>query len=853
MQEVDAAARPKRLGPLAWATFILVLLFATWNSIITALILPMGAGPDEHTHLDHIIFLATEHRLPKMESDRVGQIQHPPLPYAIDALFFHGFQKFAPQPTDGSNLVDHPGDFLGRRTVFNPNASFDNLGRVPKGPKSAHRKIMNKTQHWSFYGLRGISVLLGIGTAFFLLSCLRTVFPNSGNLVVAACCALLLLPSWSMHFAVISNDPWMTFFGAWLCAFALKKRRENRLLSTQSLIRLGLLLALCLLTKLHVVGVLVFVSLLIVQAKQEAPRLSQRLLALGKLAAAPIFLGGWWHLRQILANGGFLALDYHAQHEPFLLRLQGQHWVDLLVIPYQLAESFIGVVTAANLSAPQIFFLPSLALATLSLMAFLLVRQKERLGHKQQPNDGLPVPSGSAILALLTLLGAILIANQHYHHIHGRYFFAALIPLMIVLIDGIKKLTNSRAQLLFTTVALANFAFAVFTLYITVFHYYSISIDKVNRGHVVAYFDCGHSQFDDRLAGGSTFLRAHPSLYDPLDSQRLSVDDKMAYRIKLPDAQKKYQVRLSYPAPLGEGRGEVPRPTGISLYADEILVHGPLSLWPTMGQQVHPLPLEATKDGEVTLTWKNTAPGAVGVSVSEIWIEESWISLEDLHLERRGQTVVFILGNLDQKAGHQVAIHVKAKGKSLAEDKVWLATLTRSERKSFRFDLDKAYEPKEIEVILVATDRSDFVNVKLGYYGIGLSQKSGSPRSPGLVTLRVPPGQPANSPVAQVIFPDCPALYFNVHCGLLSTGNPFESGQLVMKSPSDLGSFDQQAKKLKNGVFLASTTMATHGEPFQLDIRIGENLKTEIEIDRLMISPNVVDPRWGQNYRIQAP
>ncbi len=843
----------KKLSPLSRLALIVVIAFATWNSAVTALVLPLGAGPDEFAHLDHIFFIATEHRIANPKSDIVGQIQHPPLPYAIDAIFVSIVEQLGSRMGANDWRAEDFRDFLGRRTKLDPNGSFSDRGFTASQEeleRLPHRKALLESHYWPMIALRFVSVILGIFSAFFVLSALRSVFPANSQIVAAAACSLFLLPGWFAHFAVISNDPWLTFFATWLCAHALKHRNQNTLLRTRTLVQLGVLLGICFLIKLHSIGIAFFLALLIWTATKEERSVAKRLLAVGKLAVGPIVIAGWWHVRQIVIVGGLLSLDYHAVNEPFLFRLLPLQLVEILVIPHKLAESFCGIVTVESLRAPPIFFVANMGLAVWALVAVFLPRSRRSRSSESEESQEIQAPVGAALLSLLLLLVAILIANRHYIHIHGRYFYGAMVPLMILIVAGTMRLAGKKTQALFTVLCVNNFAFTVFTLYVTVFNYFSIPIAKVDRGHVVAYYNCGHGQFDDNRAGGRTFLRNHRSLGNAIDSQRLSVDNKIAYKIKLPDGERPYQVRVRYPAPLSDGRGEIPRSTGISLFADGHMVHGPISLWVSQGDQVHPLPRKATADGEVTLTWRNEAPNSYGVSIAEIWVEEAWVSLQRLQLQERGETVAFTVKNIDQMASHSIALHVLVAGKPLATEEPKFITLDAEEGLGVRIPLGAAHKPEEIEVVLVQADRTPYANVKLAYYRTGKAKKGGRFAVPDVETLMVLPGVPQSQTIARMKLKAFPLAKYTIQCTEIMDKGVFTSGLLTLEAPGSVSPWQSTKDTPRAGVLSETAKFQLQKAEGTVVIQVGEKThpQEEIHLDRLIFTIDPKDPSWGWSY-----
>src|SRR5262245_47830826 len=117
---LERAPAPAPLGPAGWAAVALIAAIWLVHALVSIVLLPIGRGPDENDHIDYANHLFVDRRLPDPRTEGVGQIQHPPLPYAIYALLWRA--------CDAVNARLDPALFerrdwsrwFGRKTLFEP-------------------------------------------------------------------------------------------------------------------------------------------------------------------------------------------------------------------------------------------------------------------------------------------------------------------------------------------------------------------------------------------------------------------------------------------------------------------------------------------------------------------------------------------------------------------------------------------------------------------------------------------------------------------------------------------------------------------------------------------------------------
>jgi hypothetical protein len=305
------------------------------------------------------------------------------------------------------------------------------------------------------------------------------------------------------------------------------------------------------------------------------------------------------------------------------------------------------------IQAPDIYAMP---LAGLAFITFCAAFWKgSRAGDDDESLQSRRTPVVGALIAVTFLLIALNISNIRYFHFHGRYFHSLLAPLTFVFIAGFRTLFGKRMAAVLCGIAMWNIVFTCITVFVILSHRYSIPTSKVDRGSVVAYYDCGHTGFDQRGIGGFKMNQVQPELFTPRHTMRyapqLGPKPEILYRTELPDPSRAYQVRVRYPNSQSSSAAGY---TGAAMLADSWIIHGPHSLW-NYDELIYALPNPVTKDGVVEIWWQNHLPRQANVACAELWVEEAWISLEGaatLHQTQKSTEALIRIANIDQRSSH---------------------------------------------------------------------------------------------------------------------------------------------------------------------------------------------------------
>ncbi len=732
-------------SPTQRAGIVIVLLLIALQGLSYLTLVPMGKGADEDEHLDYALHLVAEHRLPDPRGEPVGQAQHPPLPYLADAFLISlAKDRFPEKPAARARV------FLGRQTLFQPGPrSRANASETP----TSRQHLREELPQAIFYALRGLDLALMLVAALFLLLALRSLLPDAPGVSVALWAALVSLPAFAFHGAMVSNDPWMACLGAWVCWLLFAARRRGDMLSIRRLLPVSTLLGLAFLVKLHAVGLFAFsVILVIAEARRRKVGRGTILQAVGLLFLGPLLLAAWWHLRQWWLQGGLLALEHHARFRPELIRLGDRPWILYWDAAVSALTSLMGDLGQDLLHPPRPFsYIPG-GLILLSLLALLVPASRK---HRTDEATSTALPTGASAAGLVLLLAAILLANRHYYHLHGRYFLGMLAPLAVVILAGLRRLLRSdRLKVVLGLVAGWNAIFGIATVLLIVLPRYTIPAAKWTRGQVVAYWDAGHEGFDDESAGGDVLVRRFRDLYRPQDTVRMAFQTtskpEVVYRFQVPGVHRAWQVRVRYPDPLPRKGGDMPAPTGQAMVVNKWPIHGPISLWSSLGDLVYPLPQAALNTGVVEVWWQNHVPFPSGVGVAEIWFEAAWVDcLKPPRRADRDGAVEVLLTNRDNLEPHGARV-LLVQGEAIVADSGPVDGIEPGGVRPLRI-VPTQKAPGKLRAYIVASDAGPLADTKLAYWARNNDLTAGNLRVPDLEVLRIGNQTAPGEVVAEVL------------------------------------------------------------------------------------------------------
>ncbi|MEZ6194203.1 MAG: hypothetical protein R3F20_00515 [Planctomycetota bacterium] len=798
MNEVPPTSVETRrpFGAVRWTAALLVVGWMMGTGLWTAIALPWTKGPDEGDHFEYVYFIQQHRALPDPRRDAVLESHHPPLAYALYAVVLEGLIAADERIPADAFSHRHWRRMLGRETTFIPDETLASqldidleevrrLEAENDGSSSPPRLALRilELRSWALYCLRLPAVLLGAWTLLILLATLRHLFPRGPNLALALFAAIGTLPSYAFTFATVSNDPLVCWLGAIAVWRIVRAYRAGRLLETGPLVLVSVVLGLALLTKLHALGVAAFCAITVLRAPGRA---GERLRALGILVAGPLLIAGWWHVRQTILQGSPIATQNHADFRPEFFRL-GEHHPSLLIdFVSSMINSFFGRFGNDTLVLPPLYYFPlegAVAVALLGLVAFR--RRQETWPFEDAGEFRLPL-AGAALGVAFVVLNLVRLDFDYNAH-SGRYLMPLVGLLAIGVAAGFARTLGRRSVALLAAIAIWNLVFGGLFYGVVLRNAYSVSADKVARGRVVAYYDCGHDLFDQPTAGGNVLAQRFGMWTLPAHTMRLARQapghPALIYRTEIPDPTRSYQVRVRYPSMKGIDGSDIPDPYAIELLANDRILHGPMSIWGEFGELRYPVPAEALADRDrLDIWWENRFPRNPLVAVTELWVEESWLQLEDARwMDDASGRVRVLVRNVDHHGDREARLFARRGAETLtAAARVTVPALGVTE---VEMDLGPEAGAKRdgLEIKLVDPELSPWSQTKLRNWAIVPPAKAGSLAVPDVSVLRHRNLADRETPIAVARYEAAPAGRFRVLLSHLESQSPVERGEVRLE------------------------------------------------------------------------
>jgi 4-amino-4-deoxy-L-arabinose transferase-like glycosyltransferase len=270
---------------------------ASWYTIS----IPPGEGVDEVAHLDYVLFLKEQQRLPVQDPvyGRIDAIMghHPPLFYALGASVI--------APIDTSNREEvlwHNPHFVwseGGRHGWNvvlpdPNSHFPWSGTI-----------------LALYILRFLNVLFGGVSLFLIYLSARLLFPSQPLAPFGTSALIGLNPAFIYICSIVHHDALLVMLSSAGLYWSI--RYAARPVTLSALWSIGILIGGSIVTKVSgivLVPTVMFVLLLRKKFRQEwKNRFAQILL----IATISVLVCGWWFVRNQLIYGDLLGANVYTQ------------------------------------------------------------------------------------------------------------------------------------------------------------------------------------------------------------------------------------------------------------------------------------------------------------------------------------------------------------------------------------------------------------------------------------------------------------------------------------------------------------------------------------------------------------
>jgi len=406
-----------------------------------SLTLPLGTGPDEFGHLSYLQFLLEHHTLPIF-----GQ---------ATLYDFSNLQAIIPLPTVNW-IAQHPPLYYLFLTPFYALSSAIN-------------------PFLAIYLIRIISTALALTTLYGAYKAIRLL--NPAPLFAETSVAFIaFLPMFSYLTATVNNDNLLIALATWLTYFLIKELQNS---SPKNISIIGILFALCLLTKFISAPLIVgLVMILLLKKPKNLKGYAARWLP-------PILLASLWYFRNFALYGRLqpelkdlpftllsqtpeLALNFpEILHQSHPYNLFNFLWNDRF--PLEIYKNFWGVfgTLSTQLSAAQYFLIFLFtAIAMLGLIKAFFKHLKSSKGHvkslQNRKISSLPVTQAhnsqhhsylnkkSHILLITMSLVTLFAMSIKIYQIsasrgflgaaQGRYMFILLIPVFYFLLLGFAKI-----------------------------------------------------------------------------------------------------------------------------------------------------------------------------------------------------------------------------------------------------------------------------------------------------------------------------------------------------------------------------------------------------------------------------
>ncbi|MCB9421593.1 MAG: DUF2142 domain-containing protein [Ardenticatenaceae bacterium] len=441
---------------------LLILLLYLAIALAYSIVTPLFEAPDEHWHYFTAQYIADTGHLPVIPLDDSydewlsQEAAQPPLYYLLGSLLITPIDTADAREQIQLNLFA----WIGNATAL----------------ANVNRFIHTPYEAWPWQGLvlathllRGLSVLLGLGTLLCIYGSGRFFWPEQENRALLATALVAFLPQFDFIHGAISNDTLITFLSSLVIWQLL--RLWFTVVTPPRLLLLGITLGLAALTKnagvlllVYALGVLVLLA--IRDWKPEPKNRLQSLIIHLFLVIAPVLLIAgwlWWRNRQLYG-------DWTATNQ-FIRFAGGDREFSLWQV---LAESdglwlsLIAIFGWFNLRAPDWIYWVWSGMAVLALLGAVT---KAKLARREISLQSLvsslqkPWMPGFLLAGwVLAVYGGLVTFMMQTEAAQGRLLFPAIVPLALGLAYGLSRLPvpGERLAWLWPGLGLATTLYALF-------------------------------------------------------------------------------------------------------------------------------------------------------------------------------------------------------------------------------------------------------------------------------------------------------------------------------------------------------------------------------------------------------
>ncbi|MGD2143254.1 MAG: glycosyltransferase family 39 protein [Anaerolineae bacterium] len=403
---------------------------------------PLYESTDELRHVRYVRHIVAYRDLPvQRPSGPRAQSHHPPLYYVLGAL------ASCWVPVEDDVYYQPPENPFWAYRYWE--VGNDNKTQYVHGPSE---KFPFQGITLAVYVVRWMTVLIGAGVVWITYLIGQKVFPKWPALALGGSALVAFNPQFLYLSGAVNNDVPAALCGAVVLLLCVQIVRKGPRPRTDAL--LGVLFGLALLTKLHLIVLLIPIELAYLLAVRQdrdwGVFLRANLLILGLTAA----ISGWWFWRNQTLYGDLLGVSAHSELWGSRPPSQGW-WAIRQELPY-LWSTLWGRFGHGQVALPRGVYRGTLGFCALALAGYLVPRDR---AHSR------------ASLAILTTTIFVFSAWVFYYTLvqpagaRGRFLFPCLPAFTLLLMGGLRGLLPRYhgwgASLLATAAMLALAVYAL--------------------------------------------------------------------------------------------------------------------------------------------------------------------------------------------------------------------------------------------------------------------------------------------------------------------------------------------------------------------------------------------------------
>jgi 4-amino-4-deoxy-L-arabinose transferase-like glycosyltransferase len=382
---------------------------------------PLYESTDELRHVRYVRHIVTYRNLPVQTSGAPrAQSHHPPLYYALGALV----SCWVPVEQD---VYYQP-----------PENPFWAYRYWEVGSDNKNQYVHGPDEHFPFGGItlavylvRWMTVLIGAGVVWLTHRIGLKVFPDQPALALGVAALVAFNPQFLYLSGAVNNDVPAALWGPAVLLVCVRVVEEGP--RTRTDVVLGVLFGLALLTKIHLVVLLVPIELAygltLRQERDGRAFLRANLIILG----LAVLISGWWFGRNQILYGDPLGVGAHGQLWNSRSPSEGW-WAIEQELPY-LWSSLWGRLGYGQVVMPQVVYHGLLIFTVFALAGYLVPRRR------------ILSLATSAVMVVTVL---VFVAWVLYYTLvqpagaRGRFLFPALPAIAILLIGGLSRFLPRR-------------------------------------------------------------------------------------------------------------------------------------------------------------------------------------------------------------------------------------------------------------------------------------------------------------------------------------------------------------------------------------------------------------------------